>query len=478
MFKKIYFKNLIPKKLELLLLAFFLIVRISSFFIYNYNLVFVNNLISFILIASFAYFSFKKPHFAWILLITELLLDGAGHFFEFSGLILRTWLLGIFALTWLYKKIKDRKLELTLPKPILTTLLLSICVIFFSTILGIANNHGTMLVLQDTILYFFLFLIFPALEFTNFPKKYSLSIIKVFIFGTAIFSFLTFLTYSARFGILHDNYYKWFRDIVGGKITDLSNNFFRIVLSEQLYIIPLLLIVASYLIKDIKNKTNWFLTSALMLMLIMNMSRIYFLALALGLLFLALKNNFKKWFQVSFLFFIIFTVLFFSLSFISSNFKSTGLSLVGVKIASVQKPKEDISANIRLAMLPDIKEKINTHPYFGSGLATQVSYEDPVTKKMVSRTQFDWGYLEMLAELGIVGSIIFLIFILTILYYLAKLTYKEKNPLFQGLFAGALSLFVINLTTPALFQGFGILYFVFIMKIISDNLKKDDVSLK
>jgi hypothetical protein len=34
------------------------------------------------------------------------------------------------------------------------------------------------------------------------------------------------------------------------------------------------------------------------------------------------------------------------------------------------------------------------------------------------------------------------------------------------LLAGAISLFIINITTPALFQGFGILYFVFILVII------------
>jgi len=465
------------KKLEQLLLAFFLIVRISSFFIYNYNLVFINNIISFVLISIFAYLSFKKPNLAWMLLVTELLLDGAGHFFEFSGLIFRTWLLGIFAFAWLYKKIKEKKLEINLPKNLLILLTLSIIYIIFSTILGIFNGHGINLVLQDTILYFFLFLLFPTLDFDNFKKDHFFSLIKTFVFGTLIFSLITFFIYSSKIGFIHDNFYRWFRDIAGGKVTDLGNDFFRIVLSEQLFIVPFIIIIASFLIKDLKNKNLWFLQASLLLMLAMNMSRIYFLALAFGLLFLAIKNNLKQWFKTSAMLFVLFLSIFVSLNLVSSKFDSVGLELLGLKVPSIQNPSDDISGAIRLAMLPDIKEKIATHPYFGSGLATQVSYEDPATKKIITRTQFDWGYFEMLAELGFVGTFIFLLFIIMVLYYLAKLVYKQKSPLHLGLFAGAISLFVINLTTPALFQGFGILYFVFVIKIISEN-HQDDVSLQ
>ncbi|MDD2656002.1 MAG: O-antigen ligase family protein [Patescibacteria group bacterium] len=468
-------KEMTPKKLEYLLLTFFLILRLASFWTYQ-NLVW-NSSLATILIISFTYLTLKNLPLAWTILVTELFLDGAGGFFQLGGLILRTWFLGIFALAWLGSKIKNRKLNLSLPKPILITLLLSIFTILLAIILGLKNGHGTILVLQDAILYFFVFLLFPTLEFTNFPKKYFISLSKIFIILSGVFSLLTFFIYSSALGFLQNPYYHWFRDIAGGKITDLGNHFFRVVLSNQIIIVPLVLIFISYLIKQSTNKKWWFLTSLSLLILIMNFSRIYFLALAFGMLILAYKNNFKKWFLTSLTITTLFITIFISLNLVSSRFNSIGLELIGLKISSIQKPSDDISGAIRLAMLPDIKEKISTHPYFGSGLATQVSYEDPATKEIVTRTQFDWGYFEMLAELGFVGTFIFLLFIIMVLYYLAKLVYKQKSPLHLGLFAGAISLFVINITTPALFQGFGILYFVFIMKIISEN-HQDDVSLQ
>ncbi|HBV58325.1 MAG TPA: hypothetical protein DEB73_03655, partial [Candidatus Magasanikbacteria bacterium] len=163
---------------------------------------------------------------------------------------------------------------------------------------------------------------------------------------------------------------------------------------------------------------------------------------------------------------------FISTHFIASRGQSTGLELLGVRMVGVTAPVDELSGAIRMALLPDIWRTIKLHPWMGSGLGTTVSFVHPVTKILETRTQFDWGYLEMLAELGILGTLAYLIFLLIILCSLAHLAYSATGqfnapgPLLRGLLAGGAALFVINITTPALFQGFGVLYFAFVLCLV------------
>ena len=200
--------------------------------------------------------------------------------------------------------------------------------------------------------------------------------------------------------------------------------------------------------------------------IMLNFSRIYFIGLALGFIILAIKQNLKRWFCVSAIVAASIFVMFTTTHFIASRGQSTGLELLGVRMGGVTAPIDELSGAIRMALLPDIWRTIKLHPWLGSGLGTTVSFVHPMTKVLETRTQFDWGYLEMWAELGILGTLAYVIFLLTILSSLALsayLTNSQTNPMFRGLLAGGVALFVINITTPALFQGFGVLYFVFIV---------------
>jgi len=465
MFEKIGWQNISKQKTEYLLLGFFLVIRLLSFLTYHHPI--LNQLLALPLVGIFVYITIKDLNKSWLLLVTELTIDGAGHFFELQGLILRTWFLGIFACGWLIKKIKERKINTNLPRPLLGGLIAATLIVVLAGILGFVHGHQTNVIFQDAILYFFILLVFPALDFnTEYQTKYFKSLIKIFVIGSLLFAAISFIIYSTQLGYLPDTYYHWFRNVAAGKITDLGYHFFRIVLPEQLLAVPLIVIITSYLIREYKNKLLWILLTCLLVILSLNFSRIYFLGLIFGLIPLIFKNKFSHWLRVSASIGILFIGIFFLINFTASRFQSFGLETLGLRVNG--QAQTEVSSAIRLAMLPDIFNTIKKHPFFGSGLATTVSYPDPVTKEIVSRTQFDWGYFEMIAELGIIGTLIFIGFILTILYYLARQAYfsSTNNPLLPGLFGGALSLFVINLTTPALFQGFGVLYFVFLIYII------------
>jgi O-antigen ligase len=457
----------------LALVVGYALIRVASYFLGNIPL--AQGAIAAALIGIFSWFCWKSQPLAWILLVGEILLDGAGHFFEFNGLLLRTWWLAIFATIWIIRKFTEKS-KLILPsKQIIITLAIFIGYLIFAIVNGLWQHHTPMLVAQDAILYLFILLLFPALDFDNFLfKPIYKNIIKAFIWTSALFSAFTLWLYSSGLATLPNGYYQWFRNIAAGKITDLGENFFRIVLPEHLLIVPIFLILVSYFIYSKRSLAWWLLFLAAATTLALNFTRIYFVGIAAGLFFLLYHANFKRWLTISSLSVLTLITIFFSLHFVGSDGRSLGLNLLGVRLAGMQAPLSDPSGAIRMAMLPDILNTIKKSPWLGSGLGTTVSYIDPTNGLKLTRTQFDWGYWEMIAELGIIGTVTYLIFLIIITYQLFK-TINQPNsvsvdnlPFSRGLVAGAIALFVINITTPALFQGFGVIYFVFLIKITND----------
>ena len=443
------------------------LIRLASFFTYHQPI--ANQIIAGIVIVSFGYFCFKNPKLAWIMLLGELILDGAGHFFELHSLLLRTWFLAIFATTWLLSKLKTKQL-IWPPAPILISSLGLLFIVLLATFNGFYHEHNTTSILQDLITYLFLGLVWPALEWGQSVQKTVLNFLKAWIIGAAFFSLITYFIYASGLGFLPDNYYHWFRNIASGKITDLGNHFFRIVLPEQILIIPIILIISAYLIRDPKNKTLWFLQLSSVLILTLNFSRIYFLALVIGFLILTIKQSFKRWLLITTVTIFSTLIIFSTLNLVASRGQTAGLELVGLRFGKNANPTTDVSGAIRLSILPDAIEQIKSRPLWGSGLGATVTYLDPATKIKVTRTQFDWGYLEMLAELGLIGTLVFLIFLISLIKQTSQKAYFSKinSPIHQGLLAGTAALIIINITTPALFHGFGILYFVIMITLAND----------
>lgn len=450
--------------MPILLLVTFVTIRLLS--LTTYQQPFLNGILAALLIGGFACICIKNPKYGWFILLGELLLDGAGHFFELRSLLLRTWFLGIFGLMWLIKKIRNPNFKLP-DRPIFRPMIALGLVILGATINGYFSHHSTTIIVQDALLFAFLGLVFPAIEWKEDLAKPLTTITKVWILGSTLFSITTFAWYASGFGILRDTYYHWFRNIAAGKITDLGQNFFRVVLPEHELIIPVILGLAAFLIwreqTNTKRQYLWGLMLLSLSILTLNFSRIYFVALALGFLLLFSKKLFKEWFAISAICVTSLIIVFFGFHLVASRGQSIGLELLGLRAAGTNL-HADTSGAIRLAILPDALRQIQAKPWFGSGLGAVVTYPDPTTHELVTRSQFDWGYLEMLAELGIIGTLIFLFFYSTVLYQLTKI----KTPLGRGLLAGGISLLVVNITMPVLFHGFGVLYIVLLMTVAND----------
>ncbi|OGH60105.1 MAG: hypothetical protein A2725_00450 [Candidatus Magasanikbacteria bacterium RIFCSPHIGHO2_01_FULL_33_34] len=448
----------------LILIVSYFLIRLLSFLLVGHNL--LQSLIVFIVVLIFATLYYKNQELAWILLISEFLLGGAGHFFEFFGLSMRTMLFITFVLLWFTQTTFNSRTELVgFPKKLIIILstLLFFTIIAFSN--GVINGHGAKAVIQDLMPFSFFILIFPGYHiFKNRGNQdFLVRSLIAFLISSAIFALFTFIIFSSGIEHLQSPFYKWFRDVAMGKITNMGFGFWRIVLPEHLLFVPLTLLTTSLLMRNEKHhKLWWLMLTFAILILILNFSRMYILALIIGFFILKYKHNIKNWLFVSTKFLIIALTLFFSINFLASNGTSIGLELIGLRINSIYKPDIETSSLTRMMLLPPIFELIKQNLVLGSGLGATITFIEPTHYEVITTRHFDWGYLELLAELGLLG---FLSFLALIIYIIISLIQKirlspDYHDFYIGLFAGLIAMLFMNITAPILFHTVGVMFIV------------------
>ena len=345
------------------LVGIYFLIRIFSYFfppdtpLYNAHL--LNTIISGLLILVVIFLFLKKQESAWYIVAGELILGGSGNFFAFFGVSLRTILLIISLSIFLIIHFKQTIELIRKNKYICYGLFGLIFIVSFSALHGIFFKHNFNLIIADTLPYLFLLYFFPVSGLLSSEKfkDIVLAFLTAALIGNALFSLFTFFGFG--FGIFHiqDNYYHWFRDIANGKITDMGLYFFRTVLNEQFLIIPLLLISISKIIhfkKETSPKISfsinvlWYCCS--LFILATNLTRVYILALAVGLLFLCSIKKWKRWIALSFLTIITFIFLFTTFHFIVSRGTSLGWELFGFRIQSIVKPQTETSSLSRITI--------------------------------------------------------------------------------------------------------------------------------
>lgn len=479
-------KILFHKETAVLFTAFFALRALSYFFAPH---IFIQNIFVGIFTLTLIFLYFKKPVYAWNLLLAEIFLGGSGNFFEFFGLSLRTIFLITFLCLYLGERLlsKEKRTELLLTKNLYFLFTLLLLAITWAFTQGIFQGNPLRQIIQDTIPFAYFGLFFPAREMLKNTDTHAflIRLISVFIFASAIFSFITFILFSSGTTVIQGPYYKWFRDILGGKLTNLGNGFWRIVTPDHLLLLPISLIISSFVIDIKKFFTNrnqkiilWSILLATLFVLTLNLSRGYFLAIIVALIPLLYKHNFKQWFFTSTIICSSILVIFCTTSFFASSGKTFGLELFGLRVKSIATPHIEESSYTRSALLEPIMEKIKIHPLLGSGLGSNITFKNPVTTQTVTTNQFDWGYLEIITELGAIGALIYFLFIGSILFATLssiKSSLIEHTTQLVGLLAGLTVLLFSTITAPALFHVFGVFCLILILAILqnSPNLSKN-----
>jgi hypothetical protein len=456
--------NLVKKQIIGGLMIYF-IIRVFAYYyspgtpLYSANP--VNWILSTCILLSAIYFLWKKDQRGWLIIAGEMILGGAGGFFEIKSISLRTLLLIFSIVIFGYQTIKDKQWQIFFENKIVLYLLSGIFLIAgVSALRGYYHSHALSLIIADIIPYFFFLYYFPLKQLIasdKFRQIVSHMIISAIV-GSFIFTFFTLAGFSLHLFVLQDNYYHWFRDVASGKITEYGFNFYRINLNEHLLLIPLLILFLGKIINKKMEKIALPMPFLLLGILSANLTRIFILAMGAGLLFLFSKINWKRWLLYSTATVVGFFLIFTSIHLVASRGQSLGWEFFGLRLQSIALPQTEDSSLSRLKLLPKILDKIKKYPILGTGLGDTVTIFSPIFKTTITTPHFDWGYLEIMAETGIIGMIIW---ILLIGYCL----FKTPN---WTLRASLLSLLVINLTSPALFHVLGIVLIVF---ILANNFK-------
>ncbi len=457
----------LSKKQIYLYLAIYFGVRIFSYFfspstpLYFANP--VNWFFSTAILLVVVYFLLKKDIHGWLLIASGLILGGAGNFLEIKGISLRTLLLVSSMLIFFYQIIKEGQYrEFFKNKPAFYLLFFIFLAVTISAIRGYYLGNAPRLIFADTIPYFFFLYYFPLKQLLLSEKfhKASFNMLVAAIIGNFIFTYFTLAGFSSGVFVLQDSYYHWFRDVASGKITNYGTGFFRIVLNEQLLIVPLFLWIFAKRISEHREYIMKVAGAMLLAILTINITRIYLVALAVGILFLFSFKNWKRWLAYT-AGALIFFVMAFSLTHLAATKgKSLGWEYLGLRLQSIALPQTEDSSLSRLLLLPKIVEKIKLHPLLGNGLGDTVTVHSPVFDVNITTPHFDWGYLEIWAEMGLLGLLAWGLLI-------GNLIFKIKQN--RGLLASVVALLVINITSPALFHVLGVVLIAYFFSTNKDT---------
>lgn len=435
----------------LTLMGIYFSVRIFSYFFSPTSPLYSANPINYtlgIVIAVFAgYLLIRRNVYGWHLIAGEIILGGSGNYVEVFGIALRTVLLVIALSTFFVqngKSILYNKNDLFLLFGMLT-------IAGLGAVNGIISGNSPSLVVADTIPYFFLLYYFPLRELLNNDrwKNFAISSLKSALIAQALFILITFFAFAQSFFVLQDAFYHWYRDIANGKITLVEFDFHRLVLNEQLLLAPILLYFLYRLIYQ-RARDSFPYIAVILFLLSINLTRIYFVAIVIGGLLLFSLSVWRQWFKVMTGCLAAFILIFCSLSLFASSGKTLGLEMFGLRIQSIVTPNIEDSSLSRLMLLPKILDSIKLTPLLGTGLGSTISVYSPIFNRPIITSHFDWGYLEIMAELGLLGLIIWLSFIYKIF------TKIKKLPNWQ--FVSFIALLVINITSPGLFHVLGFIW--------------------
>ncbi len=280
--------------------------------------------------------------------------------------------------------------------------------------------------------------------------------------------------------------YRWVRDTGVGEVTMVSQNVYRTFLQSQIYLLPFFLGILAYLRWGSEGKPSYaskytgraiwaggFVCAGI----IVGQSRSFWVALAFAGLFLAMMGlrrsmvrGYGAWVGKGVL--IVLCSLLIIISVIRFPFPSTsadlGLNSVSGRFAN------EAAVGSRWSLLPVMAHEITKSPLIGFGYGKTLTYNSQDPRILENNPTgeyttyaFEWGYLEILLKVGIVGFALygaFLGYVLFIGWRAISNIQKNNNGMAYawtvGLWLGLITVIVTHFFTPYLNHPLGIAYIV------------------
>lgn len=447
-------------------LIIFLLAEVLSYLAHSFDIL---NLIVLVIVAlATVILVWKKPIFALYIPLAEIVWGSLGHSFDYKFLSIRLLIFLIIILIWFSRNIIKIKTWRIINDTRLWPFYL---LIIFLLILGIGSGYYKNFDIQNIFLdaNAFGYLLYLPVWYQVYEKKYLNNIFVIIKAAALIVAIKTLIVFNIFSQYLHgidNDFYRWIRDSRTGEITDMGNNFYRVFMQSQFY----LLIAWFWLFIKNWQKFVWsrfIFLSIISAALLISLSRSFWLGGIIAVLFL-LINIFifnKQKFCLNILRILAIACSAFLLVQIFYNVPNINSVNILQKRAS---QTNEASINSRLQLIDPLWQGIKEYPIIGHGFGKQITYysEDPRVNGIQSVYAFEWGWLDMWLKAGIVFVLAF-VYWLWLLYKRAYAIVKHDMQLSLFVLTSLISLIIIHFFTPYLNHPLGLALLTLVTILLS-----------
>ncbi len=427
----------------------------------------------------------------------ELLLGSQGYlFFLYIGNFKISLRLGIFLtlfFVYLIYVIQDKEIKFLNYKNKKVYIIFALIII-----LGIINALKNKIPLKNIFLdvnayfYFAYILIFVQAFNKKLSKEEIFCFIRILLaslWTMCLHSIVFLYIFSHNLLNLMPKLYKWTRDFRIGEIAKLfpKYDFYRIFFQHQIYaglIFMALFVIFIFQYNYLKTnkKDFYFILSSLIIFfttVLISFSRSFWVGLfIMAIIFLFYfifyaKKNYKLY-KILFLNSLVIVSLSFVLIFTIINFPIPSKKLLDPSLLLKNRIKEqnEPAVSSRWSLLPVLLKYNLQKPIIGFGFGKEITYQskDPrILNKnnpqgWYTTYAFEWGYLDILLKIGLIGLLSFLFLIYKIIYQgflLYKQTKENTKFVYLGFVFSIGVLMVIHIFTPYLNHPLGIGFLLF-----------------
>ena len=416
--------------------------------------------------------SLRKLEWGIYILFGELFFGSRGHLLEHGFLSLRLVVFVAVFLAWFIRGIMNYELGIGGLKSMIhdsrfmILYFLLLLVISFGIINGYVNGNSLPNIFNDANGYLYL-AILPAVLAGIRTREALGNLFKILATAVVIIAAQTLILFLwFTYGLAGvATIYHWVIDQDIGEITGVVGSASRIFMQSQFYaLMGLFIFGLSYF----EGRFKILLTSAAVFSVIFSLSRSFWLGGIAGAAFAAIMllvyfrvgwERFTKFAMIIILIVAAEIGAFYLVSRTAGRSEAVGSRL--------ENPIREAAGGARLLLLPELLTEIKQSPFLGKGFGQEVTYSSYLPDRMtpdnpegnITSFAFEWGYLDIILKVGLIGLLVYLFFIAKIFHLgWSNLQFSISNFQTLGLLSGLVALVVLNVTTPYLNHPLGIGY--------------------
>jgi hypothetical protein len=484
------------------ILTAFLLIEILSFAAWLNPA--INQLAVIILVIATLIISLSNLEYGVLILLGELFIGSMGHLFNMPigdyqvPVRIALWLvvMAVFAIQflsqiWKFKSASPywQSLRNFPGRKIFNWLFLFI---FIGLVNGLTRHHNLSILSADFNAWLYFLSILPLIAVYGDRDAEKMARLKMIFLASAIWLslktlFLVFI-FAHNYGLAPD-IYNWLRQTLVGEMTPTVTGWPRVFIQGQIFSAIAFILVLWRQASGDKLSKFWQRQNLFSLILgalflssvLLSFSRSFWVGLAAAILFSFIliwrHDNFKK--MLAALFWTLaagicsVVMIYLVVAFPYWQFKTADF---GTSFLARADSGNDAALTSRWSLWPALIEGIKQEPILGQGFGSTITYtsSDPrVLQNNPTGTYttyaFEWGYLGLWLKIGLLGLLVYVLFLWQLISASLKIAWKTKDYLFFSLPVGIVFLAATNAFTPYLNHPLGIGYLVLCSCLIWPN---------